>query len=88
VQLYSYSECENEAPRPINDEPVEIERDVPETADTLFEHFNGLFGMAMKAKGIGVEGSGKVRFLRSIGTHEIQKDQLLLFWVSQIPLCL
>jgi hypothetical protein len=61
VQLYSYSEGENEAPRPINDEPVEIERDVPETADTLFEHFNGLFGMAMKANGIGVKASASKR---------------------------
>jgi hypothetical protein len=44
--------------------------------------------MAMKAKGIGVKGGGKVRVLRSIGTDEIQKDLLLLFWVSQIALCL
>jgi len=26
------------------------------------------------------------RMIRSIGTHEIQKDQLLLLWVSQIAL--
>lgn len=31
VRPYSYSEGENESPRLINDEPVEIERDVPET---------------------------------------------------------
>jgi hypothetical protein len=57
-------------------------------ANTLFEHFGSLFGTAMKAKGIVVKGSGEVCVLRSIGTDEIQKDQLLLFWVSQIALCL
>ena len=31
VRPYSYSQGENESPRLINDEPVEIERDVPET---------------------------------------------------------
>jgi len=31
VRPYSYSEGENESPQLINDEPVEIERDVPET---------------------------------------------------------
>ena len=31
VRPYSYSEEENESPRLINDEPVEIERDIPET---------------------------------------------------------
>ena len=43
-------------------------------ANALFKHFGGLFGMAMKAKGIGVEGSGEVCVIRSIGTDEIQKD--------------
>ncbi len=55
-------------------------------ADPLFEHCDGLFGMAMKAKGFVVKGSGEVCVLRSIGTDEIQKDQLLLFWASQIAL--
>ena len=57
-------------------------------ANPLFEHCDGFFGAAMKAKGIGVKGGGKARVLRSIRTDEIQKDQLLLFWVSQIALCL
>jgi len=34
-------------------------------ANALFEHCDGLFGMAMKAKGIGVKGGGKVRVCRS-----------------------
>jgi len=57
-------------------------------ANPLFKHCDGLFGMAMKAKGFVVKGGGKVWIIRSIGTHETQKDQLLLFWVPQIALCL
>jgi hypothetical protein len=37
VRPYSYSEGENESPRLINDEPVEIERDVPETDNKPIE---------------------------------------------------
>jgi hypothetical protein len=57
-------------------------------AKPLFEHCNGLFGMAMKVKGFVVKGGNEVCVVRSIGTDEIQKDHLLLFWVSQIALCL
>ena len=31
VRPYTYSEGENESPRVVDDEPVEIERDIPET---------------------------------------------------------
>jgi hypothetical protein len=68
--------------------PVVLVPDAKLIANTLFEHFGSLFGTAMKAKGIGVKGSGEVRGLRSIGTDEIQKDLHLLFWVAQIALCL
>jgi len=44
--------------------------------------------MAMKAEGFVVKGGSEVWIIRSIGTDEIQKDYLLLFWVSQIALCL
>jgi hypothetical protein len=57
-------------------------------ANALFKHCNGLFGMAMKTKGFVVKGGSEVRVLRSIGTDEIQKDLLLLFWASQFALCL
>jgi hypothetical protein len=68
--------------------PVMLVSDAKLIANPLFEHCDGLFGMAIKAKGIVVKGGSEVCVLRSIGTHEIQKDQLLLFWVSQIALCL
>jgi hypothetical protein len=35
VRPYSYSESQNESPRLVNDEPLEIERDVPETQGHL-----------------------------------------------------
>jgi hypothetical protein len=57
-------------------------------ANPLFKHFGGLFETAMKAKGFVVKGGSEVCVIRSIGTHETQKDQLLLFWVPQIALCL
>ncbi|HEY8031568.1 MAG TPA: hypothetical protein VIF02_04065 [Methylocella sp.] len=53
-------------------------------ADAFFEHCDGLFGAAMKAKAIVVKGSGKVCRLRSIGTDEIQLDLDLLLSVSQV----
>ncbi|HEY8008315.1 MAG TPA: hypothetical protein VIE66_16305 [Methylocella sp.] len=53
-------------------------------ADAFFEHCDGLFGAAMKAKAIVVKGSGEVCRLRSTGADEIQSDLDLLLWVSQI----
>ena len=51
----------------------------PVIANPLLKHCDGLFGMAMKVKGFVVKGGSEVSVIRSIGTHEIQKDQLLLF---------
>ena len=55
-------------------------------ANPLLKHCDGLFGMAMKVKGFVVKGGSEVCVIRSIGTDEIQKDQLLLFGVAQIAL--
>jgi hypothetical protein len=66
--------------------PVMLISEAKLVANALFEHCDGFFGAAMKAKGIGVKGGSEVCVIRSIGTHEIQKDQLLLFWVSQIAI--
>ena len=66
--------------------PVMFISEAKLVANALFEHCDGFFGAAMKAKGIGVKGGSEVCVIRSIGTHEIQKDQLLLFWVSQIAI--
>jgi hypothetical protein len=68
--------------------PVMLVSDAKLIANPLFEHCNGFFGVAMKAKGFFVKGGGKVCVLQPIGTDKIQKDLLLLFWVSQIALCL
>lgn len=53
-------------------------------ADAFFEHCDGFFWAAMKAKAIVIKGSGEVCRLRSIGTDEIQLDLDLLFSVAQI----
>ena len=51
-------------------------------ANALFKHFGGLFGMAMKAKGIGVEGSGEVCVIRSSGPMKFKR--IWAFWIDRV----